>query len=80
MEVVMVILGVIAVMWVLWGTAAEEKDPIVVAAKQRRASAIEMRSRRYTNVVLKRQVQTVRHKVAGIGSGTGNGGATQKKS
>lgn len=76
----MVFLGAVAVIWVIWGSAMEESDPIVVAHKQRMASRIEMRSRRYTNVVQKRKVRTVRHKVAGIVSGTGNGAATMKKS
>jgi hypothetical protein len=80
MEVIMVVLGAVAVMWVLWGSAMEDSDPMMVARKKRIESNKEMRSRRYTNVVKKRRVQTVRHTVAGIGSGTGNGGATQKKS
>jgi hypothetical protein len=80
MEVILVILGVFAVMWVLWGSAMEDSDPMMIARKQRIESNIEMRSRRYTNVVKKKQVRTVRHTVAGIGSGTGNGGATLKKS
>jgi hypothetical protein len=80
MEVVLVIVGVVAVIWVIWGSHAEETDPINVARKQRYEAAKKMRARRYTNVVQKKQVRTVRHGVAGIGSGMGNGGATQNKS